>query len=386
MEKKRKLIYIDHVVGPISVDLVNLLSHHLDVTLYHGESIFTYNKYSPNLVRRKKNAYNKRSLLTRSFSWVLFYLRTLPELIIKKKKFDLFLVSNPPLNPIVGYVFNKLFKIDYYLWIFDIYPDIIVRSGIVSKKNPLVRLWTYLNVKSLNKAKHIFTISDSMLREVQKYLKDDFVDISVVHNWADSDFIKPIIKTENIFIKNNSLEEKFIVMYSGNLGKTHDLNTILETANLLREYAGIAFIIIGEGDQKNDIVERSKKMQLNNVMHFSFQEPEMFLHSIACADIGFVTLGEGFELYSVPSKTYYLLASATPIIAIANMESELSQIIVNYECGFRYNSGEAKAIASKILELYSTDGDLQILKNNALKASENFTIENANIIVDKVLK
>lgn len=384
--KSSKIIYVDHVVGPISVDVVNLLSERAEVLLYHGESIFTYNSYRSEVLLKRKNVYNKKNLKTRVISWFIFYLKVVPELVLKKKNFKLFLVSNPPLNLVLGYFFKVIFGVDYYLWVFDIYPDIIVRSGIVSERNLLVKFWIYLNKKSLAKATHVFTISDSMREEIRKCVKHDFKELSVVHNWTDTTLIKPVEKSKNLFIKTHDLHNKFIIMYSGNMGKTHDINTILETANLLRDSKEIVFVLIGEGEQKEAIISKSKEMKLANVMHFSFQSPDVFTHSIACADIGFITLGEGFEQYSVPSKTYYLLASATPIIAIANEESELSRIIGETHCGFQFSSGEAKNIASKILQIYSNPKELKLLKENSLNASKSFTIANSDVIVNKVLE
>ncbi len=381
---KKKLIYIDQLVGPTSLDIINALTKYYEVHLYYGGIIVTYAALDPSVKCFKSIAYNKNTFLKRIFSWLSFYLATLPFLLFKRKTEALFLVSNPPLNFFVGYLFNWMFGIQFNLLLWDIYPDIIIQSNYVSQNSFISKLWIKMNTIAFPKAHRIFTVSENLSREITKYSGIVSGNVIIVPNWVDSEEIKPLPREVNPFLINNSLTDKFVVMYSGNLGKTHDIETIIETAKLLQDHPQIQFIIIGDGEKKPKIIKLVTEGNIGNVKILPFQNPEMFKYSICSAHIGFVTLSDGFENYSVPSKTYYLMAAGCIIFAIANKESEMEVLLNTYQCGYRFNPGGATEIAARILELY---GNIELLKNvsgNARAAAGNFTPDNANKIAHEV--
>ena len=214
MTAKKRLIYIDQLVGPNSVDVINALCDYYEVHLYYGSVIITYAPFDPRVKQYERNTYNKDSIFARFLSWVLFYSTTLP-IILFKKKDHLFLVSNPPLNFFFGFVFKLLTRTKFSLLLWDIYPDIIIQSGVISKDNPISRIWSFLNGIVLPKAHRIFTVSEFLASEISKYQGGASANIRVVPTWTDAEKIRPIAKRENPFIKRHDLSDKFIVMYSG---------------------------------------------------------------------------------------------------------------------------------------------------------------------------
>lgn len=386
MSAKKRLIYIDQLVGPTSLDIINALSKYYEVHLYYGGIIITYAALDPAVKCFKRFPYSKKSFLKRICSWFAFYITTLPFVLFKRNKDSLFLVSNPPLNFLVGYVFNRLAGTKFNLLLWDIYPDIIIQSNYVSKTSVVARLWARLNTIAFPKAHRIFTVSENLSREISKYSNGSMNNVKIVPNWVDIEEIKPIPKDQNPFIRQHQLENTFIVMYSGNMGKTHDIETIIETARLLRDHPGIQFLLIGDGEKKPKLVKTVAEENMTNIKILPFQDPEMFKYSIACANIGFVTLSEGFENYSVPSKTYYLMAAGCIIFAIANKESEMEVIVNKFDCGYRFNPGSAADIAAKVLVLYSNHELQNTMSYNARLAAGNFTMENANIIANEVYR
>ena len=382
--KKRRLIYIDQLVGPTSLDIINALCRFYEVHLYYGGIIITYATLDPAVKCFKRIPYSKKTFLKRIISWFAFYFTTLPFVLFKRNKDSIFLVSNPPLNPFVGYFFNRLLGTRFSLLLWDIYPDIIIQSNYISKTSLIARIWSKWNTIAFPKAHRIFTVSENLSREIIKYARENMDHVKIVPNWVDIEEIKPVPKDQNPFIRQHKLENTFIVMYSGNMGKTHDIETIVETARLLKQKPGIQFLLIGDGEKKPKLVKTVTEGNMTNVKILPFQDPEMFKYSIACANIGFVTLSEGFENYSVPSKTYYLMATGCIIFAIAKKESEMEVIVNKYDCGFRFNPGSAPEIAAKLLELYSDHALQNKMSCNARLAAGNFTRENANIIAHEV--
>ncbi|HWA33005.1 MAG TPA: glycosyltransferase family 4 protein, partial [Cyclobacteriaceae bacterium] len=347
----KKLHYIDQLVGPTSLDIINALSNHAEVHLHTGGIIKTYAGLDSRVVTHQRAAYNKNTFSRRLFSWFAFYFTTVPSVIFRKKDV-LFLVSNPPLNFLFGFAVARMFKLKYHLLLWDIYPDIIVQSKYVSANSTIVKIWSRLNRQCLKSADSIFTISENLAAEIRKYLPSGVDNIRIVPNWVNSDEIKPIPKDQNAFILRQNLQDKFIVMYSGNMGQTHDLETIVEAAKHLSQHTDIHFVLIGDGAKRAKLVKMVEDWKLQNIRILPFQEPDMFKFSIASADVGFVTTTDGFETYSVPSKTYYLMAAGCIVVAIANEKSELNNLIRQHEFGYRFDPGNAVALAANVLKIY----------------------------------
>jgi glycosyltransferase involved in cell wall biosynthesis len=381
--KGKTLVYIDQLVGPNSIDIINALCHHFEIHLYYGSAIVTYAPIDSRVKRHRRNTYSKDSSLRRLLSWAQFYITTLPVVLVRRKD-HVFLVSNPPLNFFFGYVLKILTRTKFSLLMWDIYPDIIVQSGIILRTNPITRIWSAMNSIALRKASKIFTVSDYLADEIAKYERGSAANICVVPTWTDAEKIKPIKKSENPFIQQHQLEGKFVVMYSGNMGKTHDLETLIDAAGLMSTDCNVVFVLIGDGEKRQKIESMVNHYKLKNVLMLPFQESDVFPYSIASADIGVVTLASGFENYSVPSKTYYLMAAGAIIFAITKGHSELERIVSGFECGFRFDPGDAKAMASKIIDLKEDSLALERISLNARKGALQFTIRNATNIANEV--
>lgn len=379
---KQRLVYIDQLVGPNSVDIVNALCEHYDVELYYGSAIITYAPFDNRIKLHKRNSYSKDNFVSRLLSWMVFYVTIVPVLL--RKKHHVFLVSNPPLNFFVGFLISKLSHVKFSLLMWDIYPDIIIQSGVISSKNPIAKLWTFLNQACLPSAHKIFTVSSFLASEISKYEKNKGNNIRVVPTWTDAEKIKPMGKAENAFLKAHNLLGKFVVMYSGNMGKTHDLETLVKVAEYMRGQTDIVFVFVGDGEKRQKIQTMVAEAQLSNVLMLPFQDSEMFPHSVASADIGIVTLAAGFENYSVPSKTYYLMAAGVPIFVIAHGNNQLEILINDYKCGYRFDPGNIDELAGKLQELQANPEKMEELKVNARCAAMDFTIKNATIIANEV--
>ncbi|NJR65533.1 MAG: glycosyltransferase family 4 protein [Leptolyngbyaceae cyanobacterium CRU_2_3] len=90
--------------------------------------------------------------------------------------------------------------------------------------------------------------------------------ITVIHNWADPTWIKPLVKQQNSFAQQHDLVNTFTVLYSGNMGRCHDMETILGAAWELRDEP-VQFLFIGAGPKREPCVKRVEELGLSNC-HF----------------------------------------------------------------------------------------------------------------------
>jgi colanic acid biosynthesis glycosyl transferase WcaI len=175
--------------------------------------------------------------------------------------------------------------------------------------------------------------------------------VDVIHNWADCQAIVPDNK-ENAFAKANGLNGRFVLMHSGNVGLSQNLDVLIEAADLLRSKERLTVLIVGEGARREALQRLVAGKRLDNVKFLPYQSKEQLRESFAVADAFLVSLKPGLEGYIVPSKLYGILAAGRPYIAAVDPSCEVAAIAREYECGVLSVPGDPADLARKIAELY----------------------------------
>ena len=359
--------------------MVDIIKAHKNIykkTLITG-SLSGENDGQNNFSVKKIKQYNRSSTLKRLISWSLAFLQILWEVKLHHRNSYLFIVSNPPFAPFLPLFCSNQFS----LLVYDIYPDILVEYGIFRKQAWIVKLWESLNSRLYKKANKVYTISEGMKQRIGEYLPED--NIKVIPLWANEEHLKPIAKADNIFVKENNLEGKFVVLYSGNLGRTHDLETIIYVAEKIQR-DDIIFLIIGEGDKKSKLEEMIRSKKLENVIMKPWQPIEMLPFTLNAADLGVVTLGSGASDLSLPSKTFNYISVGVPLLCIANKKSELSKLVQDYDIGKNFEPDELEEIIDFILSNADNSEQYKAVRGNVIKASKDFSKENANRFVESL--
>lgn len=365
------ICYVNQSAGYLDIDIIDDFVHEgQSVILYTGSNIdYGLLKSSVKIVTLK--AYNKRNTYTRFLSWLIFTIQVVLRLLYRRKC-HVFLVSNPPFTIFLPFILRLE---NYVLLIWDIYPDILIQYGFISYKSVIYKLWAKVNKSVFSRAKVIFTLGKGMKEVISTYSQDTNVVINP--NWTDTSKFTPIDKKDNFFAKKHGIEENFVVMYSGNLGKTHDVEFIVDLAILLRNYDSFKFIIIGDGYKKDIIARRIHQNSLANCLLLPFQDFSVLPYSLSCADIAIVTLSPEVSKLSIPSKIYNLMAVGAAFLAITDEKSELASIIKDYNIGKSFNVNQLKLMEEFLLELKMNNELLTNFKTNSREASCNFTKNNA---------
>ena len=302
----------------------------------------------------------------------------------------LFFVTTPPFMGLIGYFFKILRGQKYVILVYDKYPDVLLETGTL-KEGMVARIWRKLNRVALNHADAVMTLGDYMADKLARDFsaeKTSLGYIAVVHNWADVDDIKPLSKNEgNPFIHEYSLEGKFIVMYSGNMGVTHDMETLVEAAKKLKDHQDIKFVIIGDGAKKQFVVDAKEKYGLDNVLILPYLPQDQLRFSLPSADIAIVTIANGIEGCLVPCKFYACLAAGNAVIAICNPECEIADIVKNEQCGRVITLGDASGLRDAILNYYENDDALAQAKFNSRHAAvQKYSRKNTQLYIDVIEK
>lgn len=282
----------------------------------------------------------------------------------------IFMVAQPPFLPLLGLLQKKLMGRKYVLWIDDVWPDIIIRQGHRKETAFIIRAWRWFNRLTYRNAEHVFTLGPYMRERVRQYVPEN-IPVTVVPTWVDTEKIRPIPKPQNPFAIQYGQVEKITVLYSGNLGVTHDIRSILEAARILRHRKELHFMIVGAGPQWDSIEQSIRENNDPNVTLLPLQPNEVFPYSLATADIALSSLERGIEGISMPSKTYYSLAAGSAVIGICVDHSDLAYVIKSNDCGGVVSPGNPEGLARLIEEMATSPAELERMRRNARSAAEN---------------
>jgi len=239
-------------------------------------------------------------------------------------------------------------------WLQDIYPEIAIELGVPLMKGPFGYVLSRLRDASLKAADVNVVVGERMAEYVlSRGITRDR--IQIIHNWSDDDQIYPVDKANNPLRREWGLDEKFVVGYSGNLGRAHEFNTVLAAGELLRDHPRIVFVFIGGGHRMNELAQIVKARGLDSTFKiFPYQERKLLNYSLGVPDIHWVSLKPTVEGLIVPSKLYGIAAAGRPIIAIAARDGEIARLVRLHNCGLVIEPGKANLLAIALAKL-STD-------------------------------
>jgi colanic acid biosynthesis glycosyl transferase WcaI len=262
---------------------------------------------------------------------------------------DVLVSYSPPLPlGLSAWLLSRMWHIPWVLQLEDLYPDAAVAAGVMTN-NKVISFFISMESFLYKKSHYISVISESFRKTLlTKKVPDSKIEVIPV--WADPQEMRPLPR-ENSFRERHGLNNRFVVMYAGNIGLTSCLEDVLQAAELLRGQSEIQFVIVGEGAKKESLQTEMEKKKLTNVTFLPFQPREFFPEMLAAADLILVTLNEGAALSSLPSKVFNGMAGARPILTVAPLESELAQIVRKADCGWTVPPGSPGALAETIAQL-----------------------------------
>lgn len=378
------ILLVNQFITPVFLDVANAFARAgRQVILFTGSIDAGTTKIDSAIKIVNSVSYRRRSKWTRLMSWMLFTMHLAVHLFLHKKPKAILVVTNPPVAPWLVFRFAKTRMIPYYILIYDLYPEALDLGGFASSQSVVYKKWKSLNFKVFGGAEKIFTLSDSMKAAAATYVNPDTV--KVISNWVDTSYIQPRPKESNPFIRKYSLEGKTIVLYSGNMGFTHDLESLVEAARLLEKEKSLQFILIGEGGKRTRLEEMCRIKKIGNVLFLPYQNSTDFPLAMAAADIGVVTLGQGAEGISVPSKTYVNMAAGLCLLAIAPKGSELCRIVEQHKIGLISEPGNSAKVVENIRFLMLNPEKLNEYKSNSRLTAYQFSPQKAFDYVKEVI-
>jgi colanic acid biosynthesis glycosyl transferase WcaI len=259
--------------------------------------------------------------------------------------------TDPPLSSVLAMRAARRQGAHLINWLQDVYPEVALQLGVPFVKGPIFCGLRHLRDASLKAATINVVVGEHMAAMVRSR-RVATNRIRVIPNWVDDEHISPLTDEKNTLRAEWGLEGKFVIGYSGNLGRAHEFETILDAAESFRNDSGIAFVLIGGGHRSDELRRSIERRGLGPSFQFMpYQRLDRLRHSLAVPDVHWVSLRPELEGLILPSKLYGIAAAGKPLIAVSSIEGELAQLIRRYQFGYIVEPGNSEGLARAIEEL-----------------------------------
>ncbi len=298
------------------------------------------------VVRPWATSFGKAKLAGRLTDYLTFWGTAVARAAAEARPDVLLAVTAPPMIASGALAVALARRVPLVMWAQDVYPDIAVAFGLISATSPAAIGLSALMRLTYRASSRVVVLSAGMRDRLAAHGAP--IDrLRVIPNWSDGRAIRPLAPEKNPFRREHGLEDRFVVMYSGNLGVGHDVATFIAAARLLAARCPrVLFLFIGDGTRRAEAEQLAR--DLPNVTFLDYQPYESLCHSLAAADIHLISLREGLEGLLVPSKLYGALATARPVMFVGPEACEAARVIRENDLGWQGRPGDAAGLAGAI--------------------------------------
>jgi len=348
-----RLLILNQMAGPLTWELARDLSRQLGpiaLLTGHPETLAKGSQGSVSLY--SSVPYDRATSLSRGLTWLMYLAHAFIWLQRWPGHIPCLLFSNPPLLPWLGYGLRRWRHRPYAVMIHDIYPDVLVRLKRLSENSVMTRVWRWLNRVSYEAADGVMTLGDCMAATLAGQFDPALTKagrLEIIHPWADTAKLRPLPKGENWFARSQAQVGKLTVMYSGNMGMGHDIETMLHAARQLRSARDIHFMFIGAGPKWQIVADYLRQEAPANVTLLPWQPEAVVPFSLAAADVALVSLEAGAEGLAFPSKALSAMAAGSALLGLSNTPSDLQALVERFHCGLNIKPGDVEGLVQAIL-------------------------------------
>ena len=321
------------------------LAEYLADTGYHVDVLAGHARYDAGQVdapaRETRNGVHVRRVATTQFGrrthlgrvvdYASFYLMVLGRLLFGRRYDGVVFLTTPPLIALVGRIARALRGQRYGVWSMDLHPEAEIAAGMMAERSLAARLLAWLDARAYRGADFVVDLGsymrDRVLRKGVSPSRSHTVSI-----WGGRLELPPTNGT-NPLTRRLELEERFVVMYSGNAGIVHDFGAIGEAMRLLRDDPRIFFLFVGDGPRRREVEAFARRENIRNFAYRDYVPRDFLRSSLSIADVHLISLRSAFVGISVPSKLYGAMASARPILFVGPERCETADAIRDVRCG-----------------------------------------------------
>ncbi len=322
------------------------------------------------IVRAACLRFSKSSLLFRALTLLSAYVSLAITALRLPRPDVIVTLTDPPLALCLGNILARIWSCPHFHWSQDVYPEIARAAGLLSANGIFYRSLHRIARHARRRADRVIVIGRCM----EERLRGDCEkNLCLIPNWSQLDYSIPLASTIRTRLQ---AEKTFLVLYTGNLGRTHDFDGLLAAATEFQALdEPVVFGIVGNGPQRAEVERRATAAQLVNVRFLPPQPWNEVPSMLAAADILLVSLKSEFGGLVVPSKIYDATASGRPVIFAGPADCECARVLADYRLGVTVPDRDGHALAQAIRSVRSSNTEFPEHSQAAARSTDPTSID-----------
>ena len=339
---------------------------------YKTQKYYFENINGIKVIRLRVPEFAKSNKISRIKNIIAYFFGALRASRKAGKQDYVFTISQPPiLGGLLGVIskWQKHAKMIYCIQDFN--PEQVMAVNY-SKNKLILRAMMAADKFSCKHSNLVITVG----RDLVETLKDRFKGKKVpeyvmINNWIDEKEIYPLeAKNEKVltFRKQYGMEDKFIIMYSGNTGLYYDLENLLKVIEKFKpetktaDGREVVFAFVGSGAILDKLILYKNEHHMNNVIFIPYQDKADLIYSLNAGDVHWVVNSKGIKGVSCPSKFYGCAAVARPVLGVLEKGSEIRMLIEETGCGLVCEPGEYDKVEENIRWFIDNAGSEKVIE------------------------
>jgi len=397
-DRRKLLVYAHYYIpdvastGQILKELAEGLLHEFDITIicvvpsytgkvndqYKTKMFYKEEINGVKIIRIRVPEFSKANKISRVKNILAYFIGAMLATFKVGKMDYVYSISQPPiLGGLLG-VWGKWMKQAKYIYnIQDFNPEQTMAVGY-SKNKLILKAMMWFDKFSCKQADKVIVVGRDMVETLKDRFKGKKVpNHTFINNWIDEKEIYPLpVKHEKViaFKKKYGLQDKFIIMYSGNLGLYYDLENLMNVIEKFKAREDVVFAFVGEGTIRENLVQYKEKHNLQNVTFIPYQDKADLIYSLNAGDVHWCLNAKGIKGVSVPSKLYGIIAAGKPIIGALEKGTEARLIVEETSCGYVTEPGNYNEIEN-LLERFLNEKDT-ILPTEMSERGRTYLVKN----------
>lgn len=377
--KKKILIYAHYYIpdtastGQILRELAEGMLDKFDVTVicvvpsylgtvedkYKTQMFYKENINGVEILRIRVPEFSKTNTMSRIKNILTYFFGAMIATFKIGKQDYVFSISQPPiLGGLLG-VWGKWMKRAKFIYnIQDFNPEQVLAVNF-SKNKLITGTMMFFDKFSCRQSNLIITVGRDLVQSVHNRFKGKKVPKTVmINNWIDEKEIYPVKANHPkvvAFKEKYGLQDKFVIMYSGNIGLYYDLENLMKVIEQVKPGAKTAdgrevvFAFVGAGTVLDKLVAYKEEKHMDNVVFIPYQDKADLIYSLNAGDVHWCVNAKGIKGVSCPSKYYGIAAVAKSVLAVLEKDSEIRCIIEETNGGLCAEPGDYEAVAQNLM-------------------------------------
>lgn len=300
------------------------------------------------------SSFGKASIPVRLLAGTIFMMLCVARGLFTPRLRAILVTTSPPMCSMAAVVIGVVRRVPIKYWVMDLNPDQMIELGRARPRSVPAATFNVLNQIILRSAADVIALDRFMAERINRKRHVE-QKMAVLPPWPHDDRLEPIRHEDNPFRTRHGLQDRFVVMYSGNHSIASPLTTILQAALRLQDDLRLCFLFVGGGLGKREVESVIARHRPSNIVSLPYQPLDQIRYSLSAADVHLVSMGDAMVGVIHPCKIYGAMAVERPILLLGPEPCHASEIINRHRIGWTVSHGNVDAAVVTIQAILATD-------------------------------